>query len=259
MSVLEKIFATKREEVEAAKTKIPLSELEALAKLAPPTRGFKSALQNFDGLALIAEVKKASPSQGIIRADFDPVEIAKTYEGAGAQCLSILTDTPYFQGSPEFLTAARTAVGLPCLRKDFLYDPYQIYEARAWHADAVLLIAASLSTEQMRELRELAELLGMDALVEVHNEPEVESALASGASLIGVNNRDLSTFETDLSISESLLPLITPHATAVSESALETHADLARMAAAGAKAVLIGTTFTRSPDIAGKVSEVLGR
>jgi len=259
MSVLEKIFATKRLEVEAAQAEVSLASLEAQAQSAPPTRGFKAALQNFNGLALIAEIKKASPSQGVIRDDFDPVEIAKIYENSGAQCLSVLTDSPYFQGAPEFLTAARAAVSLPCLRKDFLYDPYQIFQARAWHADAVLLIAASLSTEEMRELRVLAESMGMDALVEVHNEAEVESALASGASLIGVNNRDLSTFRTDLSNSESLLPLITPFATAVSESALETHTDLVRMEAAGAKAVLIGTTFTRADDIAGKVSEVLGR
>jgi len=258
MSVLEKIFARKVEEVAEAKGRISEFDLQKMAADASPTRGFRASLESHDGLALIAEIKKASPSQGLIRADFDPVEIARIYEAAGAQCLSVLTDRDYFQGAPEYLIAAREAVQLPCLRKDFIYDPYQVYEARAWTADAILLIAAFLETDDLRNLRQLAESLNMDALVEVHTDEELDSALESGAALIGVNNRNLADFTTDLATSERLIPRIGPSRTAVSESALESKSDLDRMERAGAKAVLIGTTFTQSPDIAAKVREVRG-
>ena len=258
MSVLDRIFARKAEEVAIAKSRVPLADLKKMAADSEPPRGFKKALQEAPGLALIAEVKKASPSKGVIRADFDAVEIAKTYEGAGAQCLSVLTDEHYFQGSAENLQRARAAVSLPCLRKDFLNDPYQVYEARAWGADALLLIVASLEVGQLRDLQALAKELGMDALVEVHTEEESERALGAKAQMIGVNNRNLSDFTTSLSTSERLIPMIAPHALAVSESALETRADLDRVEAAGAKAALIGTTFCAAPDIESKVKEVMG-
>jgi indole-3-glycerol phosphate synthase len=259
MNVLEKIFNRKREEVTEAKIRTTLSSIKSQAQDADRTRGFKRSLASFNGTALIAEIKKASPSQGVIRADFDAIEIARTYERAGAQCLSVLTDIDYFQGAPEYLTAARRSVVLPCLRKDFIFDPYQVYEARAWGADAILLIAASLSVSDLTELRQLAETLGMDVLIEVHNGEELERAVESGGTLIGVNNRNLVDFSTDLSVSETLIPKFPAHCLAVSESALESFADVERMALAGAKAVLIGTTFTRSPDIGAKVREVMGR
>ncbi|MDX2064701.1 MAG: indole-3-glycerol phosphate synthase TrpC [Fimbriimonadaceae bacterium] len=257
MSVLAKIFATKADEVAAAKRAVPPNELERMAADAPAPRGFTRALQRAEGLALIAEVKRASPSMGLIRADFDPVAIAQTYVEAGAAAISVLTDVPYFQGSPDYLRQIRAAVPVPCLRKDFIADPYQVWEARAWGADAVLLIAAWLDDAALRDLRELAESLGMDALVEVHTAEETMAAISSGASLIGVNNRNLADFSTDLATSERLIPLITPYGLAVSESALASRADLDRVEAAGAKAVLIGTTFTAAPDIAAKVRQVM--
>ena len=258
MSVLDRIFGRKAEEVAAAKTRVPAADLKKMAADAEPPRGFKKALREAPGLALIAEVKKASPSKGVIRADFVAAEIAKAYADAGAQCLSVLTDEHYFQGSAENLQRARAATSLPCLRKDFLNDPYQVYEARAWGADALLLIVASLEVGQLRDLQALAKELGMDALVEVHTEEESERALGAKAQMIGVNNRNLSDFTTSLSTSERLIPMIAPHALAVSESALETRADLDRVEAAGAKAVLIGTTFCATPDIESKVREVMG-
>lgn len=258
MSVLERIFEGKRAEVEAAQTAVPLEEMRRRASGAGPVRGFKSALERTEGLALIAEVKKASPSQGLIRADFDPAEIAAAYERAGASCLSVLTDKPNFQGSLENLGLARAATSLPCLRKDFIYDPYQIFESRAWGADAILLIVAALSPTQLSELQALAWSLGMDALVEVHGEAEAAVALNSGASLIGINNRNLADFTTDLAVTERLAPLVAPHAYCVSESALETRADLHRVAAAGANGVLIGTAFCAAANVEGKVHEVMG-
>jgi indole-3-glycerol phosphate synthase len=259
MSVLDRIFQTKAEEVARAKVERPLVAVRADAESAGPTRGFRAALASrAPELALIAEVKKASPSKGVIRADFDPVAIARCYERAGAACLSVLTDVSYFQGSPENLRLCREATALPALRKDFLNDPYQVYEARAWGADAILLIMASLGDAQAGDLAQLARELGMDALVEVHTLEETERALALGFDLIGVNNRSLIDFSTDLATSERLLPLIAPHALAVSESALETRGDLDRVQRAGARAVLIGTSFCAAPDIEAKVREVMG-
>jgi indole-3-glycerol phosphate synthase len=229
------------------------------AREAASPRGFRAALADArPSLALIAEVKRASPSKGVIRPDFDPVTIAQAYEAAGAHALSVLTDERYFGGSLENLRRAREATRLPCLRKDFLLDPYQLYEARAWGADAVLLIVAGLEREQLAELHALALELGMDVLVEVHTLEEAETALGLGAELVGVNNRNLTDFRTDLSISEQILPLLAGRALAVSESALETCADLERVRAAGARAVLIGTAFMAAPDVGGKVREVMG-
>ena len=259
MSELAKIFEGKREEVETAKSQISLSDLKAMARDAEPTRGFRDALSHADKpIALIAEVKKASPSQGLIRTNFDATEIASIYEIAGAHALSVLTDAPHFQGSAENLVRAREATRLPVLRKDFIYDPYQVYEARAWGADAVLLIVAALEAQELMHLKSLATELGMDSLVEVHNEAEAQIAMKAGSYLIGVNNRDLSTFKTDLAVSDKILPMIETPAISVSESAIETQEDIDRVHRSGARAVLIGTAFCAAPNIGAKVQEVMG-
>jgi indole-3-glycerol phosphate synthase len=258
LSVLQRILIVKQREVAAASAAVPLQVVREQAQAAPPPRCFRAALEAADGLALIAEVKKASPSKGLIRPDFDPADIARAYARAGAHALSVLTDAEHFQGSLDNLALAREASGLPCLRKDFIYDPYQVYEARANGADAILLIVAMLPPSELEDLSGLAKYLGMDVLVEVHSEAEVDIALGMKADVIGVNNRDLGDFTTSISVSETLLPLIRRHALPVSESALESRADLDRVQAAGAKAVLIGTTFCAAPDIEAKVREVMG-
>jgi len=259
LSYLDRIFAVKHEEVAAAKQSTPLEDLSVKAADAAPPSGFRKALESSGRpLSLIAEVKKASPSQGLIRSDFDAGQIAKTYERAGAHALSVLTDVQFFQGGPENLRAAKAATNLPCLRKDFIDDPYQVYEARSWGADAILLILASLGRNQAEDLQCLAWDLGMDVLVEVHTPSEADTALAIGANLIGVNNRNLSDFKTDLATSEEILPSIRDRALTVSESALNSFADLERVRAAGARAVLIGTSFCAAPDIEAKVREVMG-
>lgn len=257
-SILDRIFTEKRAEVARATELVPISQMQERASQQSAPRGFLRSLQGHEGLALIAEVKQGSPSQGTIRANFDPVELAKTYERAGAHALSVLTDGPNFGGSLAHLQAVRDAVQLPLLRKDFLYDPYQVYEARAYGADAILLILASLSDDQAGELHGLSLDLGMDVLVETHTEEEVHRALELGATLIGVNNRDLRTFETRIETSEALLPLIRPFALPVSESALGSRADLDRVGRAGAVAVLIGTRFAGSSDVESAVREVMG-
>jgi indole-3-glycerol phosphate synthase len=258
LSVLQRILAVKQREVAAASATVPLDVIRQQAQAAPPPKGFRAALEAADGLALIAEVKKASPSKGLIRPDFDPAEVARAYARAGAHALSVLTDVEHFQGSLGNLSLAREASGLPCLRKDFIYDPYQVYEARANGADAILLIVAMLPPSELTDLYRLAKDLRMDVLVEVHSEAEVDVALDMKADLIGVNNRDLGDFTTSIAVSERLLPLIRRHALPVSESALEGRADLDRVQAAGARAVLIGTTFCAAPDIEAKVREVMG-
>lgn len=258
MSKLREIFEHKAMEVAASKVRLPQAEIAEMAADLPPTRGFERTLRASGGIGLIAEVKKASPSQGLIRGDFDPVAVAEAYARAGATCLSVLTDEKYFQGSPENLRRVRGAVTLPLLRKDFIADSYQLYEARLWGADAILLIVAGLDDGSLSELFEEAKALQMDVLVEVHNEEEVERANALGATMIGVNNRDLSTFQTDLATTERLLPSIRREAVKVSESALSTHADIRRAEAAGANAVLIGTAFCAEPDIESKVRAVMG-
>jgi indole-3-glycerol phosphate synthase len=258
MNVLQRIFETKRQEVEASMARVCLEEMRGQALALPPPLDFRGALEAAQGLALIAEVKKASPSRGLIRAQFDAVEVAQAYRRAGAHALSVLTDVSYFQGSPENLRRAKAATGLPCLRKDFLYHPYQVYEARAWGADAVLLIVAGLERELLADLQALARQLGMAALVEVHTEEEASVAIDVAADLIGVNNRNLSDFATNVGTSQRILPLVDGRALSVSESALETREDLERVRRAGARAVLIGTTFCAAPDVEAKVREVMG-
>lgn len=259
MSILDEIFARKREEVEEAQRSIPEAVLMESCGAAPLTRGFRKALtQRSTPLALIAEIKKASPSQGVIRGDFDAAEISKTYQRAGAHCLSVLTDVQYFQGSPANLVSVREASTLPILRKDFIYHPYQVYEARSWGADAILLIVAGLSKDQLVELAGTARSVELDVLVEVHDEHEAQIALDAKADLIGINNRDLRTFKTSMATTERLAPMLLRHATVVSESAISNHADVEKLIEWGADAALIGTTFCAAPDIEAKVREVMG-
>ncbi|MHC4480854.1 MAG: indole-3-glycerol phosphate synthase TrpC [Planctomycetota bacterium] len=258
-TILDRIVAEKREELAAARRLVPLAGLEARLPHAPPSRPFAEALRG-DSLRLIAEVKKASPSRGLLREDFDPVALARSYAEAGAAAVSVLTDEPHFQGSLDHLASIRAALpdGPPLLRKDFLFDPYQLYEARARGADAVLLITAVLDSALLAELLGLATALEMDALVEVHDEPELERALAAGATLIGINNRDLRTFDVDLATTESLRPLIPPETTVVAESGVSTRADIERLQALGVHAVLIGEALVTAPDPAAKIRELMG-
>jgi indole-3-glycerol phosphate synthase len=245
--ILDDIVAAKRVEVAEHKASRTVAALRASRFYAEPRRGFHEALRR-PGRAVIAEVKKASPSRGVIRADFAPVEIAKSYERAGARCLSVLTDEPFFQGSLAHLGAIRHGVGLPLLRKDFVIDPYQVVEARAFGADAVLLICAILGDGQLRELHAAATEAGLDALVEVHDEPELERALACGARLVGINNRDLRSFVTSLEVAETLAPRLPAEVTAVAESGLKSAADLERLERAGVHAYLIGESLMTAAD-----------
>jgi indole-3-glycerol phosphate synthase len=258
VSVLEAIFRERRQDAARAKEQTPLAELRARIRDVPPPRGFRQALvARARPIGLIAEIKPASPSQGVIRADLDVGETARRYERAGAHALSVLTEPRHFGGALENLALAREACALPALRKDFLDDPYQIYEARAAGADAVLLIVAALTDDDLAALMELAGELGMDALVEVHAKAEAERARRAGADLVGVNSRDLATLQTDLAVAERILPLL-EGATRVAESALCTLQDVERMGRAGADAVLIGTAFCAAEDLEAKVREVMG-
>lgn len=258
MDILERIFAQKRIDLALNKIANPLEEIKAKARDQSPTRGFSQAIENSShSVALIAEVKKASPIKGVLRENFDPVEIAHTYEKSGADCLSILTDVEFFQGHPDYLSQCRAITSLPVLRKDFTVDEYDIWFARSIGADAVLLIADYLSESQLREYREISESLGMDALIEVHDENVALCALASGANLIGVNNRNLKDFKIDISATTRIAPLLKGKATIVSESAISKKSDIDKVAQCGARAVLIGTAFCSAQNIGDKVKEVM--
>ena len=250
-TILENINARKRQEIVERSSQTPLAEVKSRSEDQPEPRGFVQAMENRLALgqsAVIAEIKKASPSKGIIRKDFYPAEIAKSYASAGAACLSVLTDRDYFQGSEEYLQQARAACSLPVIRKDFLIDPYQIYEARAIGADCVLLIVASLEKSQLMDLNELALSIGLDVLIEVHDEAELEVALQTSNRLVGINNRNLHTFETSLDTTLQLLNKIDDERIVVTESGILAPQDVETMRAAGVNAFLVGETFMRAED-----------
>lgn len=250
-SILDRIKAYKLADLAARKSARPLAEVEAAARTAPPLRHFANALRDAsrEGYGLIAEVKKASPSKGLIRADFDPPALARAYQLGGAACLSVLTDGPSFQGDDAFLVAARGAVDLPVLRKDFLYEPYQVAEARALGADCILIIMASVSDAQAAELEAAATEWGMDALIEVHDADELDRALLLNSEMIGINNRDLNSFATSLDVTKDLVRRIPGEKLVVSESGLSTPADLAEIARYGARCFLIGESLMRQEDV----------
>jgi len=280
-TILDTIVAHKHTEVAERQARVPLAELKARLADASPTRGFANALRPggmpapggmpiaLDGhdvpvpspsnrVALIAEVKKASPSAGIIRADFDPVEIARIYEANGANCLSVLTDEKFFQGHDDYFRAVRHAVSIPMIRKDFCIDEYQVYETRVLGADAILLIVAALTPAQVKDYHALATEIGLDVLVETHTEDEMAVAVDARASLVGINSRDLKRFITDLGAVDRLAPLAPVGSTLVAESGIKTPADVARVRAAGAHAILVGESLMRQPDIGVAVRELMG-
>jgi indole-3-glycerol phosphate synthase len=258
-TILDKIVATKRTEVERAKAALPEHELRARLADAPPVRNFFTPLAAGGPIRLIAEVKKASPSAGLIRADFDPVAIARIYEAHGAACISVLTDEPYFQGSLDYLRQVRVAVGIPVLRKDFVLDTYQVIEARTAGADAVLLIAECLDDCNLRKLFNATCELEMTPLVELYEPENLERVFDAGATLIGINNRNLHTFEVDLEHTIQMRKRVPDECVLVGESGIKTHDDVKRLEAAGVDAILVGESLMREPDVGAAVERLLGR